>query len=299
MTTIKTSVMEADFLNNFIVILPHDKTTITPELKERFLASLDPFWHTDKDQLDFFQVFNTGEYFCQRKKLKHDFTENVSYWSTYSFTGATKEQAANFKSLLEDFFTVTTEVKISEINQKIEKIDKELIFFEQRYEKKVMEKNAMLAASDWRVLPDVEDSFPGEKDMWIAWRSALRNYVIKMPSDFESNLEFFKYSFNIKYPIDPKNYFKKYPDGKLEDGSPAPEFLDQNDPNQWVGYDAEASVDFVNKRMLNIIRYAGNYKPTYARIKASVLDLMKKLEVDQIFPIDWDNYYVDETEITP
>lgn len=291
--------MEVDFLNDFIVILPHDKTTITPELKERFLSSLDPFWHSDKDQLDFFQVFNTGEYFCQRKKLKHDFAENVSYWSTYSFTGATKEQAEEFKNLLHDFFVVSREVKLSQINQAIEKIDKELIFFEQRYEKKIAEKNAMLSASDWRVLPDVEDSYPGEKDMWIAWRNALRNQVIKMPSDFETNLEFFKYSFNIKYPIDPKNYFKKYPDGKLEDGSPAPAFLDQNDPNQWVGYDTEASVDFVNKRLLNIIRYAGNYKPSYTKIKSSILELMKKLQVDQISEIDWDNYYVDETEIVP
>jgi hypothetical protein len=291
--------MEVDFLNDFIVILPHDKTTITLELKERFLSSLDPFWHSDKDQLDFFQVFNTGEYFCQRKKLKYDFAENVSYWSTYSFTGATKEQAEEFKNLLQDFFVVSREVKLSQINQAIEKIDKELIFFEQRYEKKIAEKNAMLSASDWRVLPDVEDSYPGEKDMWIAWRNALRNQVIKMPSDFETNLEFFKYSFNIKYPIDPKNYFKKYPDGKLEDGSPAPAFLDQNDPNQWVGYDTEASVDFVNKRLLNIIRYAGNYKPSYIKIKSSILELMKKLQVDQISEIDWDNYYVDETEIVP
>lgn len=291
--------MEVDFLNDIIVILPHDKTNITPELKQRFISSLDSFWHSDKDQLDFIQFFNTGEYFCQRKKLKHDFTENVSYWSTYSFTGATKEQALQFKKLLEDFFAVSREIKYSEASQAIEKLDKEFIFFEQRYEKKVKEKNDMLAASDWRVLPDVIDSFPGEKDMWIAWRNALRTQVIKMPSDFENNLEFFKYSFNIKYPIDPKMYFKKYPDGKLEDGSPAPEFLDSNDPNQWVGYDAEASVDFVNKRLLNIIKYAGNYKPTYTKIRSSVLDLMKKLEVDQISPIDWDNYYVDENEIAP
>ena len=298
MTTIKTSVLEADFLNNFIVILPHDKITITPELKEKFFALLDPFWHSEKDQLDFFQFFNTGEYFCQRKKLKHDFAENVSYWSTYSFTGATKQQAEDFKNLLQDFFAASTEIKNAQINAEIEKIDKELIFFEQRYEKKVREKNEMLAASDWRILPDVVDSYPGEKDMWIAWRHSLRTQVIKMPSDFENNLEFFKYSFKIKYPIDPKNYFKKYPDGKLEDGSPAPEFLDPNDPNQWVGYDTEASVDFVNKRLLNIIKYAGNYRPTYTKIRSSVLSLMRQLDADQIAPIDWDSYYTDENEIT-
>ena len=299
MTTNKISALEVDFLNDFIVILPHDKTTINPELKQKFLSILDPFWHSEKDQIDFFQFFNTGEYFCQRRKLKHDFKENVSYWSTYSFTGATKEQAEEFKNLVGDFFYISKEVRFSEINKEILKINKELIFFEQRYEKKVREKNQMLAASDWRVLPDVVDSFPGEKDMWIAWRDALRNQVIKMPSDFETNLEFFKYSFNIKYPIDPKNYFKKYPDGKLEDGSPAPEFLDQNDPNQWVGHDSEASVDFVNKRLLNIIRYSGNYTPTYNKIRSSVLSLMRKLEVDKDYPIDWDSYYTDETEITP
>ena len=129
MTTNKISALEVDFLNDFIVILPHDKTTINPELKQKFLSILDPFWHSEKDQIDFFQFFNTGEYFCQRRKLKHDFKENVSYWSTYSFTGATKEQAEEFKNLIGDFFYISKEVRFSEINKEILKINKELIFF--------------------------------------------------------------------------------------------------------------------------------------------------------------------------
>lgn len=296
MTTIKTSMLEADFLNDFIIIFP-DKISLTPEIKEKFFSLIDPFWHTEKDQLDFFQVYNTGEYFCQRKKLKHDFNQNVSYWSTYPFSGATPDQALQFQNFIRDFFDASKEIKHLSIQQEIKKVDKELIFFEQRYEKKVREKNEMLAASDWRILPDIVDSFPGEKDMWIAWRNALRTQVIKMPSDFENNLEFFKYSFNIKYPIDPKNYFKKYPDGKLEDGSPAPEFLDANDENQWVNYDTEASVDFVNKRLLNVIKLAGNYTPTYRNIRQSVIDMMRKLDADQMVEVDWDAYITDESQI--
>lgn len=296
MTTIKTSMLEADFLNDFIIIFP-DKISLTPEIKEKFFSLIDPFWHTEKDQLDFFQVYNTGEYFCQRKKLKYDFNQNVSYWSTYSFSGATPDQALQFENFIRDFFDASKEIKHLSIQQEIKKVNKELIFFEQRYEKKVREKNEMLAASDWRVLPDVLDSYPGERDMWIAWRKALRTQVIKMPSDFENNLEFLKYSFNIKYPIDPKNYFKKYPDGKLEDGSPAPEFLDVNDQNQWVNYDTEASVDFVNKRLLNVIKLAGNYTSTYRNIRQSVIDMMRKLDADQMVEVDWDAYITDESQI--
>jgi len=293
---IKQTKLAVDFLNKCILtnqVL--DKTSVTPELIDRFLAdAVDPFWHSEKDKLDFFAYYTTDEWFCQRRKLKTDFSRGTSYWVTYSFTGATDKQAKEFFDLCVDFFSLTQEVKNLAVNAKISEIDKENLFFEQRYLKKESEKNLLLQLSDWRVLPDVEDSYPGEKDRWIKWRSYLRNETLKKPSDFESNLEFFKYSYDIKYPIDPSVYRDLYPGGFLEDGATiAPEYMDPQDSRQWVSYDAEASTDFIKQRVKGIYNLNGQYKQSYRKVKSSVLELMKLLKVDDLTEVDWDKYYTE------
>lgn len=298
MTTIKAPVLEADFLNDFILIYPDSKIKIDEELKGRFFSSvIDEFWSSDKDKLDYFVIYNTGEYFCQRKKLKYDFKENVNFWATYSFTGASKEQAANLRDTIVDLFGVIQEVKELNIQVEIEKIDKELFFFEHRYQKKLKEKQEMLALSDWRILPDVIDSYPNEKEMWIAWRAYLRSESIKTPSDFETNLEFFKYTYDIKWPIDPKVYRKTYPDGLTEDGSPAPEYMDKNDPKQWVSHDSAASSDFLSTRVRNLMNLTGNYKTSHRKVRQATLNMMKLLKIDEFAPVDWSVYYTEDNEL--
>ena len=194
MAITREPVLEADFLNGVIVLASlSQKVILTDELKNRYLNVVDPFWHSEGDTLDYIVFYNTGEYFCQKKKLKYDFKEKVNYWSTYPFYEATTEQADEFRKQLFSLFYVSREITVNKIYETVEKIDKEALFYDQRYAKKVMEKNRMLAASDWRVLPDIQDSYPGEKDMWVQWRQVMRSEVIKKPEDFESNLEFFKY----------------------------------------------------------------------------------------------------------
>lgn len=303
MFTVNEPTISVDFINNFIVVHKVSrKGLINPELKERFIPTIDSFWNTDKDRLDYFCVSDSGQYFCQRKKLKYDFQNETSYWVTYTFTGASAEQALKLRDHMFDFFSVILEVKDIKIDQKIEEIDQNIIFFEQRYLKKKREKNEMLALSDWRILPDVVDSYPGEKDMWIRWREYLRNFVLKMPSDFESepnpNLAFFKWTHDIKYPVDPKNYRKLYPDGMMEDGvTPAPEFMDPNDASQWVSTDAESSSDFLQSRDNAIFNLSNKNMSASKKIQKSILDLMKLMEVDSLVDVNWDSYIIDEDDI--
>jgi hypothetical protein len=294
---IRHALLTVDFLNNCIFGKGelYSKTSVMPELTERFLSTaVDSFWHSEKDRLDFFVSYSDDTYFCQRRKLKTDFSTGSSYWVTYSFTGASNEQAKQFRDLCADFFGVVREVKNVIVDAKIAEIDDEKIYFEQRWLKKNSEKNTMLELSDWRVLPDIVDSYPGEKDMWIKWRSEMRSNVLKKPSDFDSNLEFFKYSYDMKYPVDPNQYRGLYPDGLLEDGvTQAPEYLDPNDSNQWVGYDLEASTDFLNKRARGIYNLGGMHKQSYKKVRSSILELMKLLQVDDLTTIDWDKYYTE------
>lgn len=304
MFSARESVLEADFLNNFILIKQpgmigsDKKITMDATLKENFLANVaDSFWHSDKDKLDYFSFYDSGDYFCQRRKQKVDFNNGATYWSTYQFTGATNEQAASLKEKLSLFFSALREVKEIKIDREVKEIDQNIIFFEQRYLKKKREKNEMLSGSDWRVLPDVQDSYPGEKDMWIQWRAHLREFVLKKPEDFPSLLEFFKYTYEIKFPIDPKNYRKMYPDGLTEAGEPTPAYMDENDENQWGRYDIDVSSDFMENRLESIYNLANNYDSGYRKINESILNIMKVLKVEDVIPVDWDKYYTEDSQI--
>jgi len=307
----RISLIEIDFVNDIILInndieadlmYPGRKTKkvkIKGELKERFLdRAVDDFWHNSKDQLDHFQYFSTGTYRCQRRKLKHDFKTNEDYWATYQFTSATAEQATELKEQTLAFYESLLIVREEAVNKEIRKINDESIYFEQRYIKARRQKNELLARSDWRILPDVEDSYEGDIDQWIAWRRALRSQVMKKPEDFDNGLAYFKHTFDVKYPVDPKIYRQMYPDGMQEDGvTPAPAFMDPNDPDQWVKHDIAASSDFQQSREQSMYNFSGQYAPSLKKVRQAVYDIMKLLDVDDVVPVNWSLYYTDDSEL--
>lgn len=285
MTLIKKPLLEIDFINDIYVVGDSDTpraSNFNKELKKRFLEKLvDPFWHNEKDKLDYLVFYNTGEYFCQRTKLKYDFTQNTSFWSAYTFYEATQEQADKLKQQIEILLSIASEIKVNRVFESIQEIDKEVLFFDRRYSKKLLEKNNMLNASDWRVLPDIIDSYPGEKDMWIKWRNVLRKEIIRKPDEFETPLEFLKYIYAVEYPIDPTYYRKKYPEGEVE-------YLSTED--QWVDNDIESSSDFVDSKLLSVMNLNAQYKESYRRVKKNVMEVMKLLEVDNMSNIKFDEY---------
>jgi hypothetical protein len=298
------SVLEADFLNNYILIKEagsfgsDQKIRMDPVLKDGFLANVvDPFWNGSKDKLDYFSFYGDGSHFCQRRKEKTDFNNGTKYWATYEFIHGTNEQGATLKNQILEFYNALREVKEIKIDLEIKQIDENVIFFEQRYLKKKREKNEMLSGSDWRVLPDVADSYPGEKDMWIQWRAHLRDFVLLEPETFPSMLEFFKYTYEIKFPIDPKNYRKIYPDGLTTEGTTAPAYMDENDPNQWGQYDIDVSSDFMEARLQSIYNLASSYDTGYRKISENLMNIMKLIGVEDVVPVDWSRYYTNDSEL--
>lgn len=295
MALLRTALVEADFLNNIIIVggttYEQDqepdivnKVSVPEEIAARFLTELvDPFWHTDKDQLEYIIIYNDQTYICQRKKLKYDFKQNVNYWSTYNFTGANPDQVNALLKKIQSLVVSIKEYKLSSYDVVLQKIDQEHIYFDQRYLKKLREKQMMLAATDWRVLPDVEDSYAGEKDMWIKWRSTMRTETVKKPEEFENNLEFLKYIYDHKWPIDPKIYKQKYPEADVE-------YLSTDD--QWVKYDTEASTDFVDTRLINMMNISGVYREKLVKIRKDVYDMMKDLRLEDFAEIDYSRYEV-------
>lgn len=272
------------------------------DLIQRFFAkSIDEFWHTDKDELEYFQYFSDGTYYCQRKKLVYDFKNDSSFRRQYQFKSATSAQAKALYDQFMEFFYVITEVKDLKVEVKVKDIDKEVVFWEQRWRKLRRQRQEMLSLSDWRVLPDIPDNYTGEKDMWVAWRLYIRTQVVPSPTDDMfggSGLAYFKYTHDVKFPIDPANYRKLYYNGKLDDGvTDAPAFMDADDADQWVKHDAESSTDFFEQRTENMYRLATRGIPVSKKITNNVLQLMRDLEVDTIIPVDWSRYHVDENEL--
>lgn len=311
--TVKTLLLEADFLNGSFSeqrsaeyyesdYSQPRRTQVDQDLIKKFIdTQVDEFWHSDKDKIEFIQFFNDGMYFCQRRKTVYDFANNTSYPKVYSFTSATKEQAEAFYTKVKDFFFVVKEVANLKIEEKVEEIDSQVVFWEQRWRSLRRQKVNMLGLSDWRVLPDITEKYTGEKDDWVAWRQWLRDSALPSPTDaqFEgSGLKYFKYTHELRFPVDPTNYRKLYPNGKLDDGvTDAPAFMDVNDADQWVETEAESSNDFWKSNEENMWRLAQRGERAQRKVTSSILQLMKDLNVDDLVPVDWDKFYTDENEL--
>ncbi len=280
--------IEIDFLNKYIFTPSNDPTAsitsvkaIDEKLLEKFFENIDPFWHTENDQLQYFIYYNNGEYFCQRKKLKYDFSTKTNYWQTYNLKNAPEEKINELYERIQAFTILNSDVKRYLSISEVQEIGQESVFYERRLLKKIAEKNSMLATSDWRILPDVVDTYPGEKDMWMKWRGTLRNEVIKRPEEFETGLEFLKYIYDLKYPIDPKLYFQLYPEGKDVDGNDV-EYL--STPDQWVKYDVEASSDFITANAIRALNYSKGFIESRLRVKKSILNILKEFDVEAVYP---------------
>ena len=299
---IRKPLLQLDLINNTILQAPNSATTLSDfntaslqtlefedELKTKFLEMIGDFWHTDEDTLDFFSFYNDGTYMAQRSRQKYDFKSESLYWSEYQFKSSSQEQATQVYNTARALFAVAAKRKTDVALRKTEALDKEINFFESKWIKRSREKQMMLNSSDWRVLPDIEDSYEGEKAMWIAWRAKIRSIAVPTPEQYDDKLAFAQTLYNQVYPIDPKNYRNLYPNGMLEDGvTPAPAFMDPDDADQWTNYDDDASSDFLDSRMINKLMYAKQRASGTKRVKREVLDIIKLMQVESIYP-DFDS----------
>ena len=299
---IRKPLLQLDLINNTILQAPNSATTLSDfntaslqtlefedELKTKFLEMIGSFWHTEEDTLDFFSYYNDGTYMAQRSRQKYDFKSESLYWSEYQFKSSSQEQATQVYNTARALFAVAAKRKTDVALRKTEALDKEINFFESKWIKRSREKQMMLNSSDWRVLPDIEDSYEGEKAMWIAWRAKIRSIAVPTPEQYDDKLAFAQTLYNQVYPIDPKNYRNLYPNGMLEDGvTPAPAFMDPDDADQWTNYDDDASSDFLDSRMINKLMYAKQRASGTKRVKREVLDIIKLMQVESIYP-DFDS----------
>lgn len=298
-------------VNSFDVVETEDGSTQTSNISmslnnvrftdafaERFLTEIvDQYWHDPgKDELMTVLIYDDDSVITNRRRLKINFDDGTRYWAQYRFTEATQEQVNELRDQLViamEAFKISSSLNIY---GKSEKISEEYLFFDQRYNKRVLEKNNLLQQSDWRVLPDVVDSYPGEKDMWIKWRTELRGLILKSPLDYEDDaLEFLRHLYNLRWPIDPKKYWSLYPEGLDADGNTV-EYLKEGDETQWVEREVEASDSFVESRLLNIMEMRNKFVTSGKRVTAAVKEMMQTLRLEDFVEngIDYTKLYTPE-----
>lgn len=296
--------LEVDFLNK--VIFDTSKSVdvgggqitipliqINGEILDRFRECVDGLWHSENDQLESLHFYTDGTLFCQRKKLKYDFANQQQVYSTYTFTGFTSEQAQELRDKISLLIEAEKVVRIIKVEGHLSKIDDQILFFEKTYIKRMEEKNSILAATDWRVLPDVVESYSGEKDLWITYRQKIRELVLSNPEDYPTPLEFFKAIKTLKWPVDPKIYRDLYPDGLNAAGETVP-YLSTED--QFVERDTESSRDLVESRLGHIYSLRQNYINSRRVVAAEVKEMMKLLRLEDFVEagIDYTKIYTPE-----
>ena len=305
-TTIRRSVLEIDLLNSLVIDATHildlpngtsinQPIKILPDVMERFKTEVvgDTF-HMEGDELQHVIFYSDDTAIIQRKKLKYDFATDSATAVQYIFNGATKEQILALKARVIDLISASRVVREKQIQNKIVKISEEQLFYDVKMNKRLEERKAMLKGSDWRVLPDIEDSYEGEKEMWKKWRKTLREMPV-FTATYEDNLALFKALHHMKWPIDPSIFRQAFPDGVDKDGNPV-EYLGTDD--QWTKRDIDASKDYVGDRMASVIEWRDRSTNAKRNVAQSVEELMKLMRVEDFVEngIDYSEFY-DEADI--
>ena len=311
----RKAMLEVDFVNEIAIY--HDKTFLIPPpsnnpnvvrfevpkytfksgMKEKFLTEVvGSYLHDpDKDELQTVIFYTDNTCFAQRRKLTYSFETQSNYYKSYQFTAPNQDQILELRNNIILFLDAIKWVEQIETIQMTSKIDDELLFFDQTYGKKKRQKEVSLQACDWRVLPDIDDSYTGEKDEWKKYRAELRSLLIKKPQDFTTPLDFFKDITTMKWPVDPKTYRTEYPNGQDANGD-AVEYLKADDPKQWVQTVNEAATDVWNNRLLAMNELRDSYNHSTQIVTAELRTFMKKIKLEDMVSdgIDYTKLYTQE-----
>lgn len=293
---------EVDLLNSVIVDattlleLPTGKKInqpikILPDIMGRFKTDVvGPTFHTDTvDELEHVVFYSDDTALIQRRKFKYDFATDSSTSVQYIFNGATTAQIIELRDKIKNLIEASAVVRNQQIKDKIQKISDEKLFYDATMNKRMNERKLMLKASDWRVLEDVEDSYPNEKAMWKKWRKQLRELDI-FTKGYDDELSFFKALKNMMWPIDPALYRIAFPDGTIDT------YLTQDE--HWAKRDIDASKDFVNDRMEAIVEWRDRTSTVKRIVAQEIQDLMKLMRVEDFVEngIDYSSFY-DEADL--
>ena len=235
----KKTILEYDAKNRLILLRTKDDdgqyvyntVVISDTINQNILENIPNEWSNSNDKIILFAIYENGEYILEKEKMKYDFSTKSTKWIQYTSDFLTVDQAKELYNVLNTAIIVDTEVKnYSNIKEYLE-LSKKSYYLTQFNKENIDFIEKLLRDTDWSILPDATEVFENEREMWLVWRSKIRE-LNKLPSDFEDSLDYLIWLEEMKWPIRPDQYYGKYPEFEVkyletDDQFVAnPEFLD-------------------------------------------------------------------------
>jgi hypothetical protein len=219
----KKTILEYDAKNRLILLRTKDDdgqyvyntVVISDAINQNILANIPNEWSNDNDRIILFAIYESGEYILEKEKMKYDFSTKSTKWIQYTSDFLTVEQAKELYNVLNAAIVVDTEVKnYSNLKDYLE-LSKKSYYLTQFNKENIDFIEKLLRDTDWRILPDAPEVFENEREMWVMWRSKIRE-LNKLPSDFEDSLDYLIWLEEMKWPIRPDQYYGKYPEFEVK-----------------------------------------------------------------------------------
>lgn len=278
----KSTILEYDSKSRMVLVrvwnkendIKYNAIYLSEKLNQNILTNLPSELSDDKDKIIVFGIYDDGTYSMFKEKMKYDFATQQAKWVRYEETNVTNEEAKEIFNVIKSAVFVQQVTNVEERNEAILAILTKQEYIDDLYNKTIIKRDDLLRTSDYRVLPDYPEVFPGEKDLWIEWRDELRNCV-KSADEFADELDYLIYAQDFKWPIDPLVYYAKYPTGDVE-------YLSTDDQYDKMPEKVSTGVqDIIRKNSIAIINQQKLRNEQGIPVEKQVYDIIKKYNLSQ------------------
>lgn len=165
---------------------------LTDEERKDLEKSLPAFWHTEKDKLVQFTMFEDNTYLCERYKEYFDYNTRSTDHKYYLFDSGKEAEAKQlYVSLLEAF----SKIKIKRIEDLYTAVTESIGDISYVKYSLLEARDTLLKDSDYTVLPDYPIA-EEERQQWVEYRQKLRD-VTTQQAWIDNDL------MNIEMPVSP------------------------------------------------------------------------------------------------
>jgi hypothetical protein len=219
----RSTILEYDSKNRMVLVrvfskeneVKYNSIYLSEQLNNNILTNIPSELSDDKDRIILFGIYDDGSYVMFKEKMKYDFATKQTKWVRYEVFDVSTESSKEIFNVIKSAVFVQQTIESEARNSAILEIVNKEEYLTKLYDTNILIRDKLLRESDYRVLPDYPELFPGEKEMWLKWRDELR-VSVKVYEDFEDSLDYIIYHNEFKWPMDPLVYYSKYPNKEIE-----------------------------------------------------------------------------------
>ena len=278
----KSTILEYDSKSRMVLArvfnkedeVKYNSIYLSEKLNNNILTNIPSELSDDKDRIVVFGIYDDGSYTMFKEKMKYDFATKQAKWVKYEETNVTNEEAKQIFEVLKSAVFVQQTVETEARNNAILEILTKQEYIDDLYNKTIIKRDDLLRTSDYRVLPDYPEIFPGEKNLWIKWRDELRNCV-KSSEEFDNELDYLIYAQEFKWPIDPLVYYSKYSNNEVE-------YLSTEDQYDVMPERVSTGVqDIIRKNSIAVINQQKLRNEQGIPVNKQIYDIIQKYNLSQ------------------